>query len=170
VVDLQSTPSGAGYWMAAADGGVFAFGDAPFFGSAADVTLDQPVVGLAGADRPTLPDNRFTVAGDVGPPLLPGGREPIDLTITNPNPVPITVVSNRTTVTTGSTSCPPSEFAVTQGFTAPVTIPASTTASLSTLGVDRSDWPSLAMPDTAVDQDACQGRHLVLRYQAEAVG
>jgi len=27
------TPSGAGYWLTAADGGVFAFGTAPFYGS-----------------------------------------------------------------------------------------------------------------------------------------
>jgi hypothetical protein len=156
--------------MAAADGGVFAFGDAPFFGSAGDVALQQPVVGMADDDRPTVPDRTFTVTGDVGALLAPGSRQPIDLMITNPNPVPITVVSNRTTVTTGSTSCPPSEFAVTQGFTRPVTIPASATASLSGLGVDRSDWPVLAMPDSGVDQDACQGRHVVLRYRAEAVG
>ena len=170
VVDLQSTPSDGGYWMAGADGGVFSFGDAPFFGSAGDVVLHRPVVGMAGADRPTVPDRTFGVAGDVGPQLLPGGEEPIDLTFTNHNPVPITVITNRTSVTTGSTSCPPSEFTVTQGLTRPVTIPASTTITLSELGVDRSDWPSLAMPDTGVDQDACQGRPLLLHYRAEAVG
>ena len=28
-----ATPSGLGYWLVAADGGIFAFGDAPFYGS-----------------------------------------------------------------------------------------------------------------------------------------
>jgi hypothetical protein len=170
VVDLQSTPTDGGYWMAAADGGVFAFGDAPYFGSAGDVVLQRPVVGMAGDNQPTVPDHSFTVTGDIGTPLVPGGRELIDLTITNPNPVPITIVSNRTTVTTGSTSCPPSEFMVTQGLTSPVTVPASSTVSVSGLGIDRSDWPSLAMPDSSVDQDACQGQRLLLHYRAEAVG
>ena len=36
-----------GYWMVARDGGVFAFGDAPFAGSAAGIPLSSPVVGLA---------------------------------------------------------------------------------------------------------------------------
>ncbi|MGH9034874.1 MAG: hypothetical protein ACRD0O_03855, partial [Acidimicrobiia bacterium] len=32
VVGMAATPSGRGYWLAAADGGVFAFGDAVFHG------------------------------------------------------------------------------------------------------------------------------------------
>jgi len=35
--------SGNGYALAAADGGVFAFGDAGFFGSAASHRLSQPI-------------------------------------------------------------------------------------------------------------------------------
>ncbi len=31
---MAATPTGNGYWFAARDGGVFAFGDAAFFGSA----------------------------------------------------------------------------------------------------------------------------------------
>jgi hypothetical protein len=38
----------SGYWMAAADGGVFSFGGAPFAGSAGGQRLNQPVVGVAG--------------------------------------------------------------------------------------------------------------------------
>jgi hypothetical protein len=33
VVGMAATPDGGGYWLAAADGGVFSFGDARFFGS-----------------------------------------------------------------------------------------------------------------------------------------
>jgi hypothetical protein len=33
---MVATPSGGGYWFAAADGGIFAYGDADFLGSAAD--------------------------------------------------------------------------------------------------------------------------------------
>lgn len=33
IVGIAATPSGAGYWLVAADGGVFAFGDATYFGN-----------------------------------------------------------------------------------------------------------------------------------------
>ncbi|MEM9608721.1 MAG: M23 family metallopeptidase, partial [Actinomycetota bacterium] len=39
--------SGEGYWLAAADGGIFAFGDAGFFGSMGAVSLNQPIVAMA---------------------------------------------------------------------------------------------------------------------------
>jgi RHS repeat-associated protein len=39
--------SGKGYWLVAADGGVFAYGDAAFAGSAGGTHLNSPVVGMA---------------------------------------------------------------------------------------------------------------------------
>lgn len=47
VVGFAPTPSGAGYWQAAADGGVFAFGDAGFFGSLGGQPLNAPIVAIA---------------------------------------------------------------------------------------------------------------------------
>jgi len=47
VVGIASTPSGRGYWLVGADGGVFAFGDAGYFGSGAGRRLKDPVVGIA---------------------------------------------------------------------------------------------------------------------------
>ena len=32
---MAATPDGGGYWLVASDGGVFAYGDAPFLGSSA---------------------------------------------------------------------------------------------------------------------------------------
>jgi hypothetical protein len=65
VVGIAAAPDGMGYWLAAADGGVFAFGSSPFEGSVpgalaaecvahgfmpgcAQYTLAKPVVGIAG--------------------------------------------------------------------------------------------------------------------------
>ncbi len=44
---MAASPTGRGYWLVASDGGIFAFGDAGFFGSTGSVHLNQPVVGMA---------------------------------------------------------------------------------------------------------------------------
>ncbi len=44
---MAATPTGQGYWLVAADGGVFRFGDAQFYGSAANLSLNKPVTGMA---------------------------------------------------------------------------------------------------------------------------
>jgi len=47
VVGVAPTPDGGGYWLAAGDGGIFTFGDADYFGSAAALPLNKPIVGIA---------------------------------------------------------------------------------------------------------------------------
>jgi hypothetical protein len=44
---MAATPTGQGYWLVASDGGIFAFGDAPFYGSMGGQPLNQPIVGMA---------------------------------------------------------------------------------------------------------------------------
>ncbi len=63
VVGMATTADGGGYWLVARDGGVFAFGDAPFYGSAGDIDLAAPVVGMA-ADQAT--GGYWLVAADGG--------------------------------------------------------------------------------------------------------
>ena len=53
VVAMAATPDGRGYWQVASDGGVFAFGSAPFLGSMGGRQIQAPVVGMAPA-----PDGR----------------------------------------------------------------------------------------------------------------
>ena len=52
-----------GYWLGALDGGVFAYGDAPFYGSMGSTHLNQPIVGMA-----ATPDGKgyWLVAADGG--------------------------------------------------------------------------------------------------------
>ncbi len=59
----RTTSGQHGYWLVGSDGGVFSFGSAPFFGSAATLHLQSPVVGIAPTpDR----DGYWFVASDGG--------------------------------------------------------------------------------------------------------
>jgi len=44
---VGASASRAGYWLVASDGGIFAFGDAPFLGSMGGRALNQAIVGMA---------------------------------------------------------------------------------------------------------------------------
>ncbi len=49
LVGMAATADSGGYWLQGADGGIFAFGDAPFLGSMGGRPLNAPVVGIAAA-------------------------------------------------------------------------------------------------------------------------
>ena len=51
IVAIAATRDGRGYWLVAADGGIFAFGDATFYGSMGSRRLNQPIVGMAATAR-----------------------------------------------------------------------------------------------------------------------
>ena len=63
VVGIAASPDGKGYWEVASDGGIFAFGDAGFYGSMGGKPLNAPVVGIA-----ATPDGKgyWEVASDGG--------------------------------------------------------------------------------------------------------
>ncbi len=63
IVGMAVTADGGGYWLVAADGGIFAYGDAGFYGSAGGLPLNQPIVGMA-----ATPDGKgyWLVAADGG--------------------------------------------------------------------------------------------------------
>ncbi len=60
---MASTSTGNGYWLVASDGGIFAFGDAPFLGSTGGTPLNKPIVGMAVTPRNT---GYWLVASDGG--------------------------------------------------------------------------------------------------------
>jgi hypothetical protein len=81
IVGLAATPTGRGYWLAAADGGIFTFGDARFSGSAVGTTAGQWVVDVVASPR-----DGYWVAtdwGGVGTATPEGMRA-------DPNLVPVT--------------------------------------------------------------------------------
>ena len=60
---MAATPDGKGYWLVAADGGIFSFGDAQFYGSTGGIRLNEPIVAMA-----ATPDGKgyWLVAADGG--------------------------------------------------------------------------------------------------------
>jgi hypothetical protein len=120
----------------------------------------------------------FAVGGNLPLPLFPGISEPLDLTFTNPNSSPITIASGAVsagniTIASNQPGCAASNFTVTQGLTASVTIPAHqfTARSLANLLVPQADWPVIKMLETNTNQDACEGATLTLTYAGiEATG
>lgn len=69
VVGMAATPTGRGYWLVAADGGVFAFGTAEFYGSMATQTLEDPVVAMAA----TVQGSGYWLLPTTPPPTLGPG-------------------------------------------------------------------------------------------------
>ena len=51
MVGTANDTNTGGYWEVAADGGVFSFGGAPFYGSTGSIRLNAPIVGMAEASN-----------------------------------------------------------------------------------------------------------------------
>ena len=51
MVGTTNDANTGGYWEVAADGGVFSFGGAPFYGSTGSIRLNAPIVGMAEASN-----------------------------------------------------------------------------------------------------------------------
>ena len=76
---MAAMPDGGGYWFTAADGGLFNYGSAPFYGSGVGLGLGR-VVDMAANGGPTVeaeqdaPAIRHTVFGNLrrsGPAFAP---------------------------------------------------------------------------------------------------
>jgi len=115
----------------------------------------------------------FTVSGDLTTPFYPGGSQPMDLVISNPNPSPITIAADAVHIgiSTNVAACPASpNFAVTQGLAADVTVPGGATRSLSALSIPTAEWPVISMIETHTNQDACAGASLQFTFTGSAFG
>ena len=120
----------------------------------------------------------FLVGGDLTAPLFPGTSEPLDLTFTNPGSVPLYLASGAVSarnisIASSVPGCASSNFAVAQGLTGTVTVPARqlTPVSLAELKIPQADWPVITMIDTSTNQDACEAARLTLIYTGiEAAG
>lgn len=120
-----------------------------------------------------LPD--FAITGSPAAPLEPGAPQPIDVLITNPNDLPLNVTSLSVSVqgirapqATPALPCSTSDFAVQPYSGGALIVPASSSRSLSELGVPSGQWPQVGIVDRPTNQDGCQGASLSLTYSADA--
>jgi hypothetical protein len=81
IVGSAAAPGRTGYWLVGGDGGVFAFGTAQFYGSAATLPLNQPVVGIV----PTADGGGYWLIAADGGVFAYGNATPIA-----DNPLPTT--------------------------------------------------------------------------------
>jgi hypothetical protein len=123
------------------------------------------LVSSSGAEQTT-----FRIAGDAIGSVYPGGSSvPIDLALTNTGSSAITVTSVAVKVAGASNAgCDTSNFSIASQLAASVSVPAGSTVSLSQAGVPSTQWPQIAMLDTAANQDACRGAAIDLAYTGTA--
>src|SRR5581483_10100858 len=79
VVGMLTTPTGRGYWLASADGGVFAYGDAAWLGSPRNVGKGSVVAITASSDG-------YRLVTDTGALLAPTDK-PASAPVLPPTPV-----------------------------------------------------------------------------------
>jgi hypothetical protein len=116
----------------------------------------------------------FTMEGSTTEPISPGVRAPLNLRLTNPHSVPISVTQLSVTVQKVSAPnadvvrpCTIADFAVDQASSdIEITVAARATSTLSTLGLTRATMPQVGMPNRSVNQDGCKGASLTLAYTA----
>jgi hypothetical protein len=118
----------------------------------------------------------FTINGSFADALAPGGGGGIDVTLGNPNSVPITVSGVIAAVTSVNAPTATATLTCTAGDFAPVAmagtvvVPPGATERLSQLGVDPARFPRLAMTRSSTNQDGCAGATLGLTWTGTATG
>jgi hypothetical protein len=116
----------------------------------------------------------FTIEGEAAAPISPGIRAPLDLELTNPNDVAMSVTDLRVTVRAVSAPnaddshpCAVGDFAIDQARSRlEVTLTTRSTSTLSNLGIPRATLPQVGMLNRPVNQDGCKGASLTLGYTA----
>ena len=105
-------------------------------------------------------------------PAFDGGgvAVPVELTLTNPNDVPITITAITMRVTGASPAACAAVIAVAGQLAATPVLPAGSTRSLTALGIAQSAWPRLQMLDTASNQNACAQASIALEFTGSATG
>jgi len=141
-----------------------------------NLTAGSSGVGTGTSDAVPLAGSTpsFTIQGNATQPISPGAGASLDLKLTNPHDVPMSVTDLRVTVQKVSAPnadvdhpCAVGDFTVGQASSSiPITVAAHATSALSSLGLARTSWPHVGMLDRSTNQDGCKGASLTLGYAA----
>jgi hypothetical protein len=116
----------------------------------------------------------FNIGGNATESISPGVMAPLDLRLTNPHEVPMSVAELSVTLKSVSAPnadnahpCSIGDFTVAQAYRGvTITVAGRATSTLSGLGLARSMWPTVGMLERSVNQDGCKGASLTLAYAA----
>jgi len=100
-------------------------------------------------------------------PFYPGVEQPVNLRFSNTANQSLTVDSVTITIehTTSKAGCDgPTNLKVTRNFSGTVTVPGSSTKSLSDLNVPAGQWPLLKMPNLPSPQNDCMDANFTITY------
>lgn len=118
----------------------------------------------------------FGIAGSPADGLYPGSSGSIDLTLTNPNDVALTLQELTVSILSIAQApgavgpCATADFEVAQlPAAADVVLPPHSATMLSSLGVAAADLPRFGMVDTGVVQDGCKGATVTLLFEGTAI-
>ena len=114
----------------------------------------------------------FTIGGNTTEPISPGITASLDLKLTNPHDVAMSVTGLRVRVQKLSAPnadparpCGLGDFAVVQASSSrKITLAPRSARTLSGLGIPRASWPGVGMLNRSVNQDGCKGASLTLSY------
>jgi VCBS repeat-containing protein len=113
----------------------------------------------------------FLIAGDLGTPLAPGSKVPLDLKLTNPSNFDLLITNLAVEVAEGTSkpSCSGTQnFKITQFTGAYPVVLHPGTSQLSALVPSSSRWPQVEMLNLAANQDVCRNATITLRYSGSA--
>lgn len=134
------------------------------------LAVGMAMAGLVAARGLSAPDRSLQITGVVRTWLAPDGTVPVDLALSNPGSVGLSVTrltAHLENVSGGQGECSLDDFEIRQysGRYA-LTIAAASSPSLGDLGVDAAQWPQLTMVDLPINQDGCKGATIAIGFTA----
>ena len=154
--------------------------ETPNGGSGGETPIDNDGSGdgdVVGEIPDVAPAAQFTIGGVAPTMLEPGTSSVITMTFTNPHDYAIAVTDVGVTISrviapraTATLPCGIRDFAITQSaFSSAPVISSSSEASLSQLLVPEGEWATIAMLNSANNQDGCKASTIELAFTAKAV-